>query len=430
MGLLASGGGRRALAVAAALLLVSLPAPRAAAESVPEVERTRLRIVLAPSDDSASVDVSGLSFGLLADRARNVAGLQLGLAFLDTTKSLAGLQLGVGFNFVDGEADGAQVTGLANFSAVARGGQLAIGINHAEQLRGVQVGIANSAGDGWGAQLGAMNSSRRFLGGRIGAVNGSEEFEGVEVGLLNFDGSVKGFQLGLLNLPCLPLATDCAELPRDTSGVSIGAVNVAHATAGLDLALVNVAREARGLHIGLVNLVWNDDGESLALLNLTRTGVHEVALYATDSAWLNTDLKLGSKHLFTVMTASFKPGGAASGASADLSSGGRRISVGLGLGWRFPIEWRRVVSLETELSASRVRSNGTELAHAGPTLYELRLVSVLRIIEHASLIGGLGLGLTTSGATDQVILGHLATTWTGGDRSYRLAPEILAGIQL
>ncbi len=419
-----------AVATVAALLLAALsPAPAAAAPSTGD-ERARIRLVLVPSDDDASVDVSGFSFGLIADRVRSVAGLQFGLVFLDATRSLTGLQLSLGFNFVDGQLRGGQLAGLANFSTVTRGWQVGIGMNRTDNLEGFQGGFANSADDGRGLQVGILNGALRFLGGRIGVVNGSEEFEGAEVGLLNFGGSLKGFQVGLMNLPCLPLASDCANLHRDISGASVGAVNVAHAMSGFDLALLNVAAEGRGLHVGLVNLIWNDEGESLALVSLTRTGIHELALYATDTMLLNADLKLGSRHLFTVITGSLQPGHVPPADSKQIPSDTRRIAIGLGLGWRFPIDWRRLTFLELQLTVNRLRGDSADLLHDGPSFYTLRLTGAVRLTDHLSLLAGVGLGLTTSATTDQPSLGHLATSWQQSDTAFRLFPGVILGLQL
>jgi len=376
------------------------------------------------------VDVSGFSFGLIADRVRSVAGLQLSLVLLDATRSLTGLQLSLGFNFVDGQVRGGQLAGLANFSTVTRGWQVAIGMNRTDNLAGFQGGFANSADDGRGLQVGILNGTLRFLGGRVGVVNGSEEFEGAEVGLLNFGGSLKGFQVGLMNLPCLPLASDCANLHRDASGVSLGAVNVAHAMSGFDLALLNVAAEGRGLHVGFVNLIWDDEGESLALLNLTRNGIHELALYATDTMLLNADLGLGSRRLFTVFTGSLQPGSDPPADSKRISSDTRRIAIGLGLGWRFPIDWKRLTALELQLSVNRLRNDTADLIHAGPSFYTLRLTGAVRVTAHLSLLTGVGLGMTTSATADQPSIGHLATSWQRGGTAFRLFPEVILGLQI
>ena len=56
-----------------------------------------------------------------------------------------------------------------------------------------------------------------------------------------------------------------------------------------------------------------------------KDGVHEVALYATDTMLSNVAVKLGGRHLYTALLAAYHPGDDSAPGTATLTRGSRRI---------------------------------------------------------------------------------------------------------
>ena len=157
--------------------------------------------------------------------------------------------------------------------AAPRGVQASLGANvaHTSTFVGLQstLGVNWMTGNADAGQFGSVNISRGGLrGGQIGAVNLAEGFSGVQLGLINVGGDVTGTQIGL--------------------------VNVARDVGGLQLGLVNVARDVRGTPLGL--------------LSFEKEGRHDLLLFASETDWINGELRLGGDYLYTVLTAGGRPG--------------------------------------------------------------------------------------------------------------------------
>jgi len=351
-----------------------------------------LKVGVAPRPADATADVSGVSFGLIGDRTARIRGLQLGLIYAQTDDELRGVQTAIGVNFADGTFVGAQVAGGVNFASVGRGVQLALGLNVAGRMRGAQLAIVNDAEDGRGVQAGLHNTGIRVAGFRIGLTNRAEEVRGVQVGLVNGTGTIEGVQV----------------------------------------AVVNVARRTRGIQIGVVNICERDEGESLAVLNLVKDGVHEVALYATDTMLSNVALKLGGRHVYTALLAAFHPGDAPAPGTPQLVRASRRIGLGLGVGWHQRLQLGRVEALDIEVSGLGLRAQLDESWRNTPVLWSLRAGIKVRLFEPVALLAGLAANATvaTGGGDADVGPGVAEAVIRSGDATTRIYPGAFVGLQL
>ncbi len=187
------------------------------------------------------------------------------------------------------ELRGSQWALLGNSTrGVSRGVQVSLGANLADTS--TFVGLQTTMGVNWlrgnadGGQFGSVNISRGGLrGGQLGAVNLAEDFSGLQLGLINVGGDVTGTQVGL--------------------------VNVARDVGGLQLGLVNVARDVRGTPLGL--------------LSFEKEGRHDLLVFASETDWVNGELRLGGDHLYTLLSAGATPG--------------RHLHAGAGFGVHAPI---------------------------------------------------------------------------------------------
>jgi hypothetical protein len=396
-------------------LLFGAATPVAAAPAAPSAPppgpRVSFRLGIVPSATDGATTVRGFSFGLLGDRAVQLDGFQLSFFYAQIDEELLGAQLSAGFNFADGSFRGAQVAGGANFARAGRGLQAAAGFNVAGRLVGAQIACGNDVEDGRGLQIGLINKAVSVDGARAGLANYAGQVRGAEVGLVNGSG--------------------------EASGVQLGVVNVAGEASGFQLGAVNLARQAHGFQLGVVNLALSSDGESLALVNLVGDGVHELALYTTDTMLSNVAVKLGGRHLYTALVAAYHPGSAAGSGQERLARDSRRIGFGLGAGWRAPVHAGRLEALEVEAGALGLQSTATATTRAAgnwrdrPLLLSLRAGVVVRLVAPLSLLAGLALNAAVAGGgrDADVGLGFAETVTRAGGTTVRIYPGFLIGVQ-
>jgi hypothetical protein len=345
-----------------------------------------------------------VSAGLLGDRVGCISGVQTALFVSVAERDLRGVGLSLGFNFADGEVTGVQLVGGANFAHGVRGAQLAIGLNVADRLAGVQVGSGNLVELGRGAQIGLINKATFWDGLQLGIVNRAGEAHGVQLGLVNGSDQTTGLQLAALNIS------------EETGGVAVG--------------LVNVARAAGGLSVGLVNISARHRGESLALLNLVGDGVHHLAFYATEATWATLGLKLGARHLYTLALVGYSPGDRVAEEVRRFSTNSRRWGVGLGVGWRAPLSRRWLDAIEMESTATRIGASVFE-SDVSPIILSLRAGPVLRLVPNVEVLAAVSLNLALSrDGQDADFGGALQAVRRDGATTARLYPGLLIGVQL
>ncbi len=351
-----------------------------------------LKLGVAPRPADAAADVNGVSFGLLGDRTARMRGLQLGLVYAQTDEELRGAQMAIAVNFADRTFVGAQLAGGINFASAGRGVQLALGANVAGRMRGAQLAMVNDAEDHRGLQVGLHNTGLRIDGLRVGLTNAAEEVRGVQVAIVNRTGTIEGVQV----------------------------------------AIVNVAGRTRGVQIGVINICERDEGESLALLNLVKDGVHEVALYATDTMLSNLALKLGGRHLYTAFLAAYHPGDGLAPGVPQLVRGSRRIGFGIGVGWHQRLQLGRVEALDIEVSGLGLRAQLDESLRNTPVLWSLRAGVKVRLFEPVGLLAGVAanVAVATGGGDANVGSGFAEAVVRSGDATARIYPGAFVGLQL
>ncbi|MBI5528906.1 MAG: caspase family protein [Deltaproteobacteria bacterium] len=221
----------------------------------------------------------------------SVTGAQLAFGFNYAGSGVHGVQWANGFNWGNGDVFGAQfATGFNWAGAQLSGVQFAAAFNVAkDDMRGVQA----AAGFNWvhdtfaGAQLAAgFNRADIMTGGQLAAgANIADVIHGAQFALVNVAG-----------------------------------------TAGAQIGLVNVGSDVEGLQLGLVNVAEEVDGVSFALLPIVKNGYRRATLWGGDVHMVNMGVKLGSRHVYTVLGAGLSP---------DVSP--NRWSAQFGLGGHVPL---------------------------------------------------------------------------------------------
>jgi hypothetical protein len=361
-------------------LVLGLGASRAArAAEDPNTEETavsaagptRIRPVhfgLVPFGGEGEIDVHGFSSSLIADRVGRFSGVQLAPGISQSLHSSRGVQLSAVANVVEGDLQGVQVTGAVNLSD----------------------------GNVRGAQL-------------AGGINVAGRAVGLQLAPVNLAGTTKGVQLGLVNVAW-----------RRASGLQLGAVNVAPRSRGFSFGLVNVARE--------------HDGEALGLLNFIGNGIHDVAVYATDTMLTNASVKLGSRHLFTSFSIGYTPGAklAAAPGPAILTSDSRRLGLGLGVGYRFELDFGWLQFMEIEATGMAVQSELDFSQGDVPLLTAARVIVGVDLTRQLTLIGGVteNVSIAVNGRDLDLQRGGPEKVFRSGNTTVRMYPGLLLGLQL
>jgi hypothetical protein len=395
----------------------------AAAPAGGPLERLSLHASLAGLDERR-VDVHGLSLGVVAARVSRVHGLQAAFGLVQTDEEMVGvqyalgaavargrmrgLQLGGFANLADGQLRGAQLGGLVNVArGEARGLQLSGILNYATgTFRGARIGTINLSEDTSGAQIAAVNISKSAHGAQIAAVNTAGDSTGVQIGAVNFTGT--------------------------STGLELGAVNVAGQMNGFQLGAINVAGRARGFNLGVINIVGEHEGEALGVITIAGNGIHNVALYTSDTMPVNLAVKLGTRHLYTSFAVGYHAGPEADITnSTQITRDRRYFGAGLGIGWRFFMDRGRFESLELEASGMNVVSRFSD-ADNSPLLSALRLQGTFRLAPKLALFGGpsINVAVADDNRNLDVGLGVLERVERSGGTVVRIYPGFVFGAQL
>ncbi|HET6146624.1 MAG TPA: caspase family protein [Polyangia bacterium] len=422
----------------------------AAIGSAPAAGKVPLRSMpvhlgLVPMPGDGELDVHGLSFGFVADRVGGLSsGLQLSLGANMADQYMYGTQLTVGANILRGPGRGAQIAAGVNYAAQSfRGAQLA---DAANVTLGDFSGAQLAAGANWvegstgGAQLAAgFNLARaggrgaQFAGGLNLALG---QWRGLQVaGGLNLGGEITGAQLAPFNFA------------SNVQGLQLGVVNVAGESAGAQVSVVNVARRSRGFNVGVINIAREHDGETFGLINIIGNGIHDVAAYATESMLSNVELKLGSRRVYTSFIFAYQPGdelvATATPQPQQFQRGSRRFGLGLGVGFRQPLDAGRLRFLEIEVSSLDIQSHlgrspdgGVEISFGGsdesPILASARAIVGVELARGLMAIGGLSMNAAIgwNGRDANIGPDFLQRTDRSGQTTVRQYPGLLLGLEI
>jgi hypothetical protein len=351
-------------------LSLSLVAALAVAAGTPAARAAEpsVHLGLVPFGGEHEIDVRGFSFSLIADRVGRFSGVQLAPGIAQTLQASSGVQLSGVANVVSGDLRGVQVTGALNMTD---GG-----------VRGVQL-----------------------------------------AGGVNVAGRAAGLQLAPVNIA------------GDTRGVQLGVANVAWRQArGLQLGVVNVASRSRGFSFGLVNVAREHDGEAFGLLNFIGNGIHDVAVYSTDTMLTNASVKLGGRHLYTSYSFGYTPGDTVVGRAGPdvVTAGDRRLGVGLGIGYRFDLDFGWLQFIELEVTGMAVQAELDFTDDDVPLLTAARAIVGIDLSPELTLIAGVteNVSIGTNGRDLDLQRGGLEQVMRSGDTTVRTYPGLLLGLQL
>ena len=129
-----------------------------------------------------------------------INGLRVTLFYGDCLR-LNGLDLAIlGANRVREGLKGVSVASVFERANTAAGLQLGF-VNMVEnEFAGVQFGMWDHAGHGYGTQWSVVNTAGYFGGLQLGLINCADQYDGLQLGLFNWADDLDGLQLGLINV--------------------------------------------------------------------------------------------------------------------------------------------------------------------------------------------------------------------------------------
>ena len=364
--------------------------------------------------------VNTVSIGLVATHAKRVEGVAMSIGGNWVEAGLSGAQLSVGANVSRGPVTGAQLSVGGNVAGGDfLGVQSAVGVNVVRgMMEGMQasVGVNTVAGSVTGAQL--------SVGANVatGSVRGAQLGVGANVAA----GPVRGLQAAV----GANVATDVAGLQmssgvsyaRRLSGGQLSLINVGGEVAGAQVGLVNIAGQVDGAQVGLLNVSGRTEGESVGLLSFVGNGQANVQVWSSDVALTNVGVKLGGRHLYTLLTAGFTP---------PLGGERRHWNLGAGVGGHIPVG-RFYVDIDVVGSTLHERKLIEDSEHI---LGQLRLMAGYQVARRFAVFAGVSANTLVSWDEDErwEELG-IGPEWRevsdGGGTVVRTWPGVMAGIQL
>jgi hypothetical protein len=388
------------------------------------MQHTAIHFAMATMDPQP-IDVGGLALSVVADRVARVRGLQLSFGVVQTDEQMSGLQLAMGAAMARGYTSGIQ---LGAFASLASG-----------TFRGAQLStfVASTRGDARGLQLAAITSvaAGSFTGLQLSTVNVAEQLRGLQVGAVDVARQVRGAQLSAINVAqdVAGLQLSAVNVAGQARGFQLAAVNVAGEMKGFQLGAVNVARRAKGFQLGAINIVDEHDGEAFGVITIAKNGIHNATIYTTDTMAANFALKLGTRHLYSALTASFNPGDQLATSTTDFTRSSRRFGFGLAVGWRFHLDMGRLEALEVEAYSMDVRTKFSADGD-GPRLSSLRLLATVRLAPHIAIVAGPTVNASVAWGDRDIDLAagpsFLERIDRSGGTTVRIYPGFLLGLQI
>ena len=286
---------------------------------------------------------TNLSLNIIAGYHTKLDGIELGGILNMKGLEARGAQFaGVG-NIVGGNVDGFQVSGGLNAAgrnvegSQASGGLNAIG----GDLNGFQVaaGINVTGGSVRGFQAsGGGNFAARNLQGLqitpgLNLVGRNVLNQGLQVAAgVNIAGNLEGTQISAA--ANIALGSD-QEANVPYAGTQISIVNIAHGDIDTQIGLLNIAGHVRTSQVGLLNVSGRMSGIPIGLISFVKNNPPHLQLWGSDTEVANLGVRLGSRHVYSLLMVGSYPHG-------DLG----RWSSGFGIGGHIPLGVRLFLNVD------------------------------------------------------------------------------------
>ena len=373
---------------------------------------------------------TNLSINIIAGYHTKLDGIELGGVLNMKGVEARGAQFAGVANIVGGNVDGFQVSGGLNAAgrnvegSQASGGLNAIG----GDLNGFQVaaGINVTGGSVRGFQAsGGGNFAARNLQGLqitpgLNLVGRNVLNQGLQVAAgVNIAGNLKGTQISAA--ANIALGSDQeANIPY--AGTQISMVNIAHGDIDTQIGLLNIAGHVRTSQVGLLNVSGRMSGIPIGLISFVKDNPLHLQLWASDTEAANLGIRLGSRHVYSLLMVGSYPHG-------DLG----RWSSGFGIGGHIPLGKRLFLNVDLitrEVVYTDKSQEGIWWYDEHTVLNKLRLAVGWERHKWFSVFGGVSLNFLVSDRRDTSDFGYgFDHVYREDDTTVRVWPGFFAGVQ-
>ena len=373
---------------------------------------------------------TNLSINIIAGYHTKLDGIELGGVLNLKGVEARGAQFAGVANIVGGDVDGFQVSGGLNAAgrnvegSQASGGLNAIG----GDLNGFQVaaGINVTGGSVRGFQAsGGGNFAARNLQGLqitpgLNLVGRNVLNQGLQVAAgVNIAGNLEGTQISAA--ANIALGWDQEADIRNT-GTQISMVNIALGDIDTQIGLLNIAGHVRTSQVGLLNVSGRMSGIPIGLISFVKDNPLHLQLWGSDTEIANLGIRLGSRHVYSLLMVGSYPHG-------DLG----RWSSGFGIGGHIPLGRRLFLNIDLitrGVGYTDKPQEDTWWYDEHTVLNKLRLAVGWERHKWFSVFGGVSLNFLVSDRRDTSDFGYgFDHVYREDDTTIRVWPGFFAGVQ-
>ena len=329
-------------------------------------------------------------------------------------RDLDGFQISAGLNAVGRDVEGFQASAGLNVSGRDLNGfQVAAGINATgRSVRGFQ-------GAGGGNFAGRNLQGLQITSG-LNLVGGNVLSQSLQIAAgVNIAGNLEGTQISAATN--IALGWDQEANIRYT-GTQISVVNIAHGDIDTQIGLLNIAGHVWTSQVGLLNVSGRMSGIPIGLISFVKNNPLHLQLWGSDTEVANLGVRLGSRHVYSLLMVGSYPHG-------DLG----RWSSGFGIGGHIPLGVRLFLNVDL-ITRGVVYADESEEDTWGydehTVLNKLRLAVGWERHKWFSVFGGVSLNFLVSHRPDTSDFGYgFDHVYREDDVTIRVWPGFFAGVQ-
>ena len=373
---------------------------------------------------------TNLSINIIAGYHTKLDGLELGGVLNIKGVEARGAQLaGVG-NIVGGDVDGFQISGGLNATGRdVEGFQAAAGLNiSGRDLNGFQIsgglnatgrGVQGFQGAGGGNFVGRDLQGLQISSG-LNLVGRNVLSQGLQIAAgLNIAGNLEGTQISAAANIALGWNQ---EANISYAGTQIGVVNIARGMIGTQIGLLNIAGHVGTTQVGLLNVSGRMSGIPIGLISFVKNNPLHLQLWGSDTEVANLGIRLGSRHVYSLLMIGSYPHG-------DLG----RWSSGFGVGGHIPLSKRLFLNVDfitRQVGYTDEWAEETWWYDEHTVLNKLRLGFGWEQHKWLSVFGGVSLNFLVSDRWDTSDFGYgFDRVYRTDDTTVRIWPGFFAGVQ-
>ena len=377
------------------------------------------------------VEARGAQFAGVANIVGgDVDGFQVSGGLNAAGRNVEGFQASMGLNVSGGDLDGFQAVVGANIAGRnVKGFQASTGLNvSGGDLDGFQVAVGGNlvSGDVEGVQaaVGGNIAVRDLRGWQLAVgpnfVSGSVGGRSLQTAVgPNIAGNLEGTQLSVAGNIALGSHQD-ANIPY--AGTQIGMVNIAYGGIGSQIGLLNIAGHVQTSQVGLLNISGRMSGIPIGLISFVKDNPLHLQLWASDTEAANLGIRLGSRHVYSLLMVGSYPHG-------DLG----RWSSGFGIGGHIPLGKQLFLNVDLitrEVVYTDKSQEGIWWYDEHTVLNKLRLAVGWERHKWFSVFGGVSLNFLVSDRWDSSDFGYgFEHVYRRDDTTVRVWPGFFAGVQ-